>query len=106
MAIIELQVRNDLPAYTFSSVLNSVTYFFKFNYNSRRSRWLMDIQNQDKEDLLVGVALLADVDMFSQFKNDKLPQGLFLVFDTEGKQFNPEQFDLGDRVKLLYQETE
>lgn len=106
MAILEIPVRNDLAAYEFRIVLESVTYFLRFSYNSRRSRWLMDIQNQDKEDVLVGIALLTDVDIRGLYKQEAIPPGLFLVFDTEGLQYNPEQFDLGNRVSLLYEESE
>ena len=106
MAIIEIPVRNDLPSYEFRVELENVTYFFQFKYNFRKSRWNVDILNQDKEDVLSGIPMLTDVDLRSHFKQENLPPGRFLVFDFEGKQKNPEQFDLSDRVLFLYEESE
>tara|TARA_R110002012_G_scaffold265589_1_gene448998 strand:+ start:3496 stop:3816 length:321 start_codon:yes stop_codon:yes gene_type:complete len=105
MSILEIPVRNDLPAFEFRVVFEGVTYFLQFKYNKRRLRWLIDIQNQDKIDILSGIPLLTNVDLKSKYKSLGLPPGVFLVFDTEGRDYNPTQFDLSDRVKFLYKEA-
>ena len=51
----------------------------------------------------MGIPLLVNTDLWTLFdSNEDLPIGLFLVFDTEGLQLNPGEFDLGDRVRLMY----
>lgn len=106
MRILEIPVRNDLPSFEFRLVLESVTYFFIFKFNRRRNRWLFDITDQNKTTILAGISMLTDVDIASMFKYRNIPPGLLLVFDTEDKQYNPEHFDLGDRVKFLYEESQ
>lgn len=106
MAILQIPVANNLDAYSFSVILEQITYFFEFKYNGRRKRWLMDIYDQDKVPLIYGMPMLTNVDVLGQYSQEELPPGNFLVFDLSGLNKNPEQFDLGDTVLLLYEESE
>lgn len=104
MAILNIPVRNDLPAYEFRIILEGSSFYFRFKFNRRRDRWLLDFLDEDKGQVLLGIAMLTDVNIVGRFLHLDIPPGLFLVFDSEGKQLNPGQFDMGDRVKLLYEE--
>jgi len=106
MALLEIPVIKSEDAYEFSLSIESVLYFFSFNYNLRRKRWLMDISNADKEPILYGVSMLTDVDIMNRFKSEDLPPGIFLVFDLSGISKNPEELDFGESVILLYEESE
>lgn len=105
MAIVKLPVSTILDSYNFTISLESVIYNFEFKYNARRKRWLMDIYDSERNPILLGTAMLTNVDIASRFKSESLPPGVFMVFDLSGLNKNPEQFDLGDNVILLYQES-
>lgn len=104
MAILQLPTRKDLFGYEQSIEIENTTYFFVFKFNRRMDRWQIDIQDQNKVDLVSGVPLLTNVDITKQVRYLAIPKGYFLVFDTEGDAINPSQKDLGDRVQFLYQE--
>lgn len=105
MAVLEMPVVNNLDSYTFSVTLESVLYTFELKYNKRRDRWLADIYDQQLTPLSMGVPMLTNVDVMHQFVSNELPTGVFLVFDLSGQNNNPGQFDLGDNVLLLYEES-
>lgn len=103
MSNFEIPVRSDLPFYDMEVTLNGTAFFLDFYFNKRKDRWYMNIRDQDKEPILMGIPLLVNQDLlFPFFSNEALPLGIFLVLDTEGLQLNPGEFDLGDRVKLMY----
>ena len=105
MAIVEIPTRCDLPAYDFKIDLESTVYTLRFRWNSRMSRWIMDIATEDGTDLLVGIPLHTNVDITSRFKKAGLPPGAFAVYDETGNGNNPDQFNFGTDVKLLYEEA-
>jgi hypothetical protein len=103
MSIFEIPVRSDIPFYDMDIILDGTAFFLEFYFNRRKDRWYMNIRNQDKEPILMGTPLLVNTDLlFPFFSNEALPVGLFLVIDTEDGQLNPGEFDLGDRVKLTF----
>jgi len=103
MSNFEIPVRSDIPFYDMEVTLNGTAFFLEFYFNRRKDRWYMNIRDQDKEPLLMGTPLLTNVDLLTIFvSNEALPLGLFLIIDTEGTQLNAGEFDLGDRVKLGY----
>jgi len=105
MSIIEIPVRSDIPFYDMEITLERTAYFLEFYFNKRKDRWMMDILNQEKMPILVGTPLLTNVELLDKFAFEDTPPGLFLVLDLEGEQLNPGRNDLGDRVKLIYEEA-
>jgi hypothetical protein len=106
MAILTIPTRKDLFAYSLDVTLEGTTYRFEFKFNSRKERWSFDIQDQAGNDILVGIPALTNVDLTAQYQHLGIPKGIFLFFDTEGEEKNAGQFELGDRIKMLYEETE
>jgi hypothetical protein len=47
MAILEIPLRNDVPAYTFQIELEGVTYTLTVSFNARMNRWTMDVADSN-----------------------------------------------------------
>ncbi len=105
MALLEIPVRSDIPAYTFSIELEGVVYVMIFTFNARYDRWFMDIKTNEEVDLLLGVPLIASIPLTDRFKDDRLPPGTFVVVDLTGENRDPTRFELGEDMKLVYQES-
>lgn len=100
-----MPVRSDIPAYKFQIDLEGTLYTFTFRYNSRMSRWIMDIADENETTILLGVPVLTEFSLIERFKDDRLPPGAFLALDESGNQKQPAREDLGNDVKLFYIES-
>lgn len=105
MAILELPIRSDLSAYTFQVQLESAIYQFEFRFNQRLNRWIMDIEDQNGVDVLIGIPMLTDADLIGRFVMDGRPPGKLLAYDESGQNQNATQFDFGNPISLLYDES-
>lgn len=105
MALLEIPVTSDFPSSVINVDLELITYIMDFNYNSRAALWYMGIKQADGTALVAGVPIFTDVDIMVQYKNPDLPPGIFMAFDTEELSADAGRDDLGNRVKLLYQES-
>ncbi len=106
MAIIEVPTRVDISSYKYKLTLEETVYTFTYTYNKRIERWHMSIGDADDNTLLGDIVLLTNVDLIGRFKSDELPPGTLICFDTKGENVSPTRDDLGNRIKLLYQESE
>lgn len=102
--VVEIPVRNDLEAYSFTIELDGTNYVLSFRFNVRMDRWAMDIAKTDGTVVLAGVVLETGVDLTGRYVSDSLPPGRFLAYDESGQGMNAGRYDLGDSVKLLYEE--
>ena len=105
MAILEMPVRSDLPAFTFKQELEGTVYTFDFRYNERFECWIMDISTEQGTPILQGTPVQTDVDIASRFLDPRLPKGHFAVIDETGEQRNPDRETFGGEVKLFYLDT-
>ena len=105
MAYLKFPVRTDLPAYRFSLTLESVLYYFSFEWNERGQFWTMDIQDQDENYLIAGVRIVNGANLLARFQNPLLPPGDLFVFDTSGKNNDPKVDNFGTVVILFYRES-
>lgn len=78
-----LPFSNDVPWYSFVVTLATVQYTFSMTYNTRMSRWILDIGDASGNLLLAGLPVLIDRNMNGQYFYLEIPQGtLFCVDDT------------------------
>ena len=107
MALLKIPTRNDLPSYLQRVELESVIYNLSFRYNERMDRWVMDIQDQEENNILMGIVLLTNVPLLQQYVIDGLPPGDFILLHREeDNDANAGREDLGDSINLFYQESE
>lgn len=105
MALIEIPVRSDLKAYEFQIELDGLIYTLGFRYNERMGRWLMDISDVVEEEILNGIVLLTNVPLTDDYLKDGLPPGRFICDDRTGKNRDAGEDDLGNDIRLLYEEA-
>lgn len=83
MSFFTLQASNQLPWYKFTNTLSGIVYTLRFRFNTRMSRWLLDIADAADNDILVGIPVLIQRDLSGQYVIEGLPPGvLFAVDDT------------------------
>lgn len=102
MAIFELPVRSDLPAFSFKAELDLVVYTFDFRFNERFDCWVMDVSSETGDPILMGIPVQTEVDITSRFLDERLPPGQFVVLDETGNQRDPDRISFGNEVKLFY----
>jgi hypothetical protein len=105
MALLQLPVRNDYPAYEFQISLDGRVFFLAFRFNTRANRWIMDILNESRTQLLMGIPLLTGLPLVQAYKRESLPGGAFYCVDLTGANRNPDRETLGVDVLLIYEEA-
>lgn len=105
MADLELLTRKDLPAYFYVVTLEGAQYRLDFRYNERMGKWFLKISDPTGVELMGAVPITASCPLFNRFRRANLPPGTLVAFDSSGKNQDPGRFDLGDRVRLIYQES-
>jgi hypothetical protein len=105
MALIEIPTRSDLKAYEMQLELDGVTYTLGFRFNERLGLWVMDIGDANENDLLNGIPLLTNVPLTDDYVAEGLPPGRFICEDTTGQSRDAGAEDLGNGVRLLYEEA-
>ena len=105
MALKRIPVRNDLPAYSMRIELSGEIFALNFRYNQRSTRWIMDILTEDETPILEGVLLRVDVPLLSQYFDESLPEGDFIVLDRSNLGREPNRDNFGDELELFYNEV-
>ena len=105
MALLKITTRADFPSYSQRVELDGVIYNLIIRYNERMSRWILDIQDQEETDILIGIPMLTGVPLLQQYVKNDLPPGDFILLHRDGTDINAEREDLGDAVNLFYQEA-
>lgn len=106
MALLEIPVRRDLPAFEEKVELSSVLYTLTFHWNERMALWLMDLADAAGEPLIIGMPLLADAPVNGPYIGTVpgAPLGSFYVVDETDAGRNPDLDNFGDGVTLVYSE--
>jgi hypothetical protein len=104
MALQEIPLRSDSPAFKFQVTLDTVEYTLQFSWNSRMSRWFFDILTSDGTAILMGQPVLVNFALIARFKDVLLPPGRIYFYDTSGLATDPDRFDLGSRVVMYYED--
>ncbi len=104
MSIVELPLQTGLSAYRSTVEIEGVRYVFNYYFNQRQNNWFLDILRPDNSPILVGTPLQTKVDLTRNALHLDIPKGLFYAYDTLGKGHDATLKDLGDRVKLVYEE--
>jgi hypothetical protein len=98
----EIPLTNESSYFDLNFDLEDTRYTLGFAWNIRMNKWFMSISTADGTPILMGQPVFVSWDMFSRFKDQRLPRGGFLFFDSSGANLDPERDDLGQRVQLFY----
>lgn len=108
MTILDLPVRSDLASYEFTIELDSRNYLLRFRWNERLALWLMAVAKTDGTEVVAGVPVQTNTNLFGRFKSPDLPPGFFVAVDTSGNDADAGRDNFGGdngTVRLLYQEA-
>lgn len=105
MALLEITTNSDSENYDFEIDLEGTVYTLEFAYNKRRDLWNMSIIDLSENILLASIPLLVDIPLTDQYVNEELPPGRFILLDETGEQRDPGRNDLGETIKLFYEES-
>lgn len=103
--MLECPTRTDLPAYKYRIKLDGVTYQLAYSFNPRMGKWFITLGDQLGNTIVGPVPVVATWPLFDRFKEESIPPGTLMCFDSSGQNQDPGQFDLGDRCRIVYLEA-
>jgi hypothetical protein len=105
VAKIECPTRNDIPAYFYRILLEKVSYTLWLNFNDRMGRWVIAIGDESGNQIVGNVPVVVGYPLFARYKDTRLPPGIIWAWDSANTNEDPGRYDLGDRVRLIYEES-
>ncbi len=106
MSVLTMPFNADRFHYDASVELEGTFFRFVIHYNDLQTSWFMDILADDETPLVMGQRLALSSDLLAAFKHLAIPPGRFVMHDTQGGDVEADQENFGDRVLLLYVESE
>lgn len=102
MSFFSVPARNDLPWYTFKITLSSVLYTLTFRYNTRMTRWIIDLSDATGNLIVAGIPLLILRDLLAQYSTLPLPPGSLFCIDDTNQETQPTRYSFGVDHTLIY----
>lgn len=100
--ISEIPIDRNAPDQKFSIDLEGTVYVFRVMWNSRTGRWTLSIFEEDETPIVMGITVVGEFDLLSQYADARLPRGTLFTADVTGKNREPTDDNFGDSVLLLY----
>lgn len=100
--VLTVPMRNDLPWYQFRCSFSSVIFSIHVRYNTRMQRFLMDICDPSDNPILVGIPVLIQRSLLTQFPTLSVPQGVMFCTDDTGQGNQPTQYSFGLDHTMFY----
>lgn len=97
-----MPMRNDIFNMKFKMTLSGTIFSLKVYFNVRMNRWLMNISDSQANQILVGVPILIQRSLTSQYPTLALPAGQFICTDDTGLGNQPTQYSFGQTNTLYY----
>ena len=88
------------PYYNGTKSLDGNSYFLQFHWNTYTSKWYFDIEGQNNDVDVKGIAILPGKDLFAAFGEYQL--GTLFLIDNQGANEAPNFDDIGSRFTLEY----
>lgn len=100
---VALPLGNDVPWYFFTIGLSGVQYTLRFRYNTRMSRWIMDVADGMNNDVITSIPLVIFRYLAAQFHYlTTFPVGSFFILDNTNKDTQPERYSFGTDHVMYY----
>ena len=104
--VFKVPVNTTFPSHSFRIDFEGVIYTLRFRYNTRMSRWIMDIADAANNDIINGLPVLLRYPLHNRFVREALPPGGLLAYDESGQQEQPERNDFAKNHILLYVDSD
>jgi hypothetical protein len=89
MVVFSIPTSSTQTWYSQSIVLSGVTYVLEFRYNSRMQRWIMSILDSGEQPIIMGIPLLIQRNLTSQYTQLAIPAGALYCTDDTGNALQP-----------------
>lgn len=90
------------PVQRLQAVLDGTTYQIDLTWQPRDQTWRMNFCRANGDPIVIRRALFSGGFPLAGCVSDYRPTGGLLVVDLSGNNVDPGEFDLGDRVQLVY----
>lgn len=97
-----IPVRNDLPTQRLRVELDGDFFRIRFYLNPHLDRWFMDFSNDADVLQAAGIPVVQSDNLLRPWRYKDVPQGQFLVLDTQSLQQDPSEATFGNRVLVAY----
>jgi hypothetical protein len=88
--------------FTLQTSLFGVRYQLRFFWNFRDSSWSVDLIGPDAVPIMQGGRVTLNYDVMAQVTDNRKPPGYLMFIDTSSRFLPPGVNDLGQRVRLTY----
>ncbi len=106
MAFFTIPIPEEVIPFELQIELDTALFTLSFRYFPRDGAWRMTIAKAGTV-ILSSVKLVNTQDLLAQYTyNEALPLGKFIVSDQDLLEADPDSSNFGDRVLLMYQDTE
>lgn len=102
MSNIQIPVDSNNMNYTLRVELDEVEYQFTFRWNDRDGSWFMAIADVEADPIAEGIPVRVGVPLLRTCTDIRKPTSTLLAIDTTGADLDPGQYDLGERVIMVY----
>lgn len=106
MAISEVPVLAGVAQQESQVPLEGRVYTLALRWAGRDARWYLDIFDEDRTPIYVGVAVVLNFPLAFRCASSEFWPGVLLATDTSGASLEPGLEDLGERVKLFYYDAD
>lgn len=93
---------NGASSFIIRTILDSVFYNMRFDWNERQAKWLLSIFDANGNPLLTCLCMVINWDLISRFQIPGQPNGRLVLVDTSGQNLDAGFSDLGGRCLLMY----
>jgi hypothetical protein len=90
-----IPARKDVPYYKFKITLAKTSYTLNFRFNGRMNRWILDINDVANNQIMSGIPILILRNLFNQYPELNLPNGIIFATDDTGKDTQPTMYSFG-----------
>lgn len=106
MALLEIPMGNQNPAFTFHTDLDGRTYHFDFRWNGRMEQWKFDLLDSNLDPIVYGIPFIVAVPLLAQIVTESRPPGILFALNLAEPSVNADRFSIGGDVKFYYNEVE
>jgi hypothetical protein len=106
MALLEIPLTNAAPAFNFIIDIEGSTYEFKFRWNGRIQNWVFDLFDSEGAPIQTGNPFISGFQALRQLVNVDKPPGVLIALASDDPYVNADRFNIGNNVRLYYNESE
>jgi len=92
------------PAWSMQIQLTNVLFLFYFKWNAMNKYWVMSIYDRNEQPILLGVKVVTNYDLTSQFPLLGMPAGEIVCQNIRDMWNEITRFDMGQTTELIYYE--